>query len=199
MPPSAIFHDLNSGRVTTINRTDEPRLREELGRAIVSSFKVRRAMLIGGGRFEVIADLTTVREEATTCFFVGAGAPLGGGRVSVGTILCCATTAYWLATAPEPYRFLIARYLSAVATAPPLTIWNSIGPMPRGVPWMCAFSTAEAAWLGREEKQLLWKLVGLIGLDLLERCERAAADAERDGRVPQLNTDRFPELADSEG
>lgn len=189
------LHDLTSGQCGTLNRIHDPKLREELDRAILTSNQIRHTVLIGAGKFELITDLTTIIPEGTACFYVGAGAPLGARRVAAGTILYEAIAAYWLATAPEVYRFLFARYLSEVArSVPPLPEWNAPAFLPPGVPWICGFSTGAAVWLEPEEKKLLWRLVLLIGLNLLERCERSAADAERDGNVPVLDHERYPEL-----
>jgi hypothetical protein len=186
-------HDLNSGLVATVKRIHEPELKDELDRAIVASHKTRD--LVSVGKFRVFADLSTVMPDGTSYFVVTAGARLGEGRVPVGKTLYNAVAAAQLATSPSPWRYLFNRYLSAVSECEsPATLWSAPGGIPHGTPWLCGFSTASAALLLDEEKILLWKLVRSVGFNVLERCERGAAAAARDGNIPEVDTELYPEL-----
>ena len=190
-------HDLNSGLVATVNRVHEPGLKDELDRAIIASHKTRNVILIGGGKFELFADLTTVNPDGTAYFFVAAGAPLGDGQVPVGATLYDAVAASLLATAPNAWRHVFKRYLANVSNCTsPDSSWSAPGPMPRGTPWLTGFSSSPRAHLLREEKVLLWKLVRLVGLNVLERCEHGAAEAALEGNIPEIDPGRYIELGD---
>lgn len=196
LSPKSTFqhHDLGSGLVGTVKRIHDSQLQSEVDRAIVASHNTRDLISLSEN-FKVFADLSTVCPDGTTYFVLTARVPLGGGRVPAGSTLYNAVAAATLATAPSPWRYLFCRYLSAVSESSwPTTRWNAPGGMPHGTPWLCGFSTMRAEHLLCEEKSLLWGLVRSVGLNVLERCERGAAQAVQDGHVPEVDTDLYPEL-----
>jgi len=196
LSPKTTFqhHDLNSGLVATVKRIHEPQLQGELDRAVEAAHRTRDLISVCE-EFKVFADLSTVSPDGTSYFVVTARTRLGGGRVLVGKTLYTAVAAAKLATAPSPWRYLFNRYLSAVSESSwPATRWGAPGGMPRGTPWICGFASAAAAHLLPEEKNFLWGLIRSVGLNVLERCERGASQAAKDGIVLEVDTDLYPEL-----
>ncbi|HEY1793349.1 MAG TPA: hypothetical protein VGG34_10560 [Opitutaceae bacterium] len=179
-----------------INRAHETRDKDELDRAVVASHKTRDVIVVGSGRFELFSDLTTANPDGTAYFFVASGTPLGdGGCIPAGETLYHGVAASQVATSPLPWRHLFKRYLSAVSACTAiLARWDAPGSMPFGTPWVCGFSTAKAAILTAEEEAQLFRLVHQLGLNVLERCERGAAEAAREGNSPQIDAELYPEL-----
>jgi hypothetical protein len=195
------LHHLNTGSVSTVSRAHDSRVKDELDQAIVGSHKTRDMFRVGSGRFELFADLTTARPDGTAYFFVAAGVPLGEeGCIPVGEILYHAVVASQVATSPLPWRHLFKRYLSAVSACTSiLARWDAPGSMPLGTPWVCGFSTAKAAILSIDEEAQLLRLVRQVGLNVMERCERGAAEAAREGNSPEIDSQLYPELGDLSG
>jgi len=193
-------HDLNTGLAATVSRVHNDQLWEELNHAVVGSHKTRDVFVIGGGKFELFADLTTACPDGTAYFFVAAAVPLGEGHVPAGATLYHAVTASQVATSPLPWRHLFKRYLSAVSTCTSCILrWNAPGSMPFGTPWLCGFSTAKAGLLLAEEEANLLRLVRQTGLNVLERCEQGAAEAAREGCTPEIDAEQYPELGGMAG
>lgn len=195
--PSSSFphHELNTGLTAMVRREHDSQLKDELDGAIVGAHKTRDMFVVGGGKFELFADLTTANPDGTAYFFIAAAAPLGEGYIPVGATLYHAVTASQVATSPLPWRHLFKRYLSAVSTCTSCVLrWNAPGSMPFGTPWLCGFSTAKAGLLLADEESQLLKLVRQVGLNVLERCERGAAEAARDGCAPEIDATQYPEL-----
>ena len=187
-------YDLRTGLVATVKRAHDPLLKDELWRAVLTSNETRRPMPIAGGRFQLTADLTTVRLEASACFYVSAGPSLGNEAVQVGTVLYETIAVHWLATAPNVFRFHFARYLSSVSSAAPLTRWNAPASMPRGAliyadsppRKLSPLFIVRRTCFGGSPDSLVWEF------------SRPAGDVRRKrklwARRPRPTPHRFPEL-----
>jgi hypothetical protein len=191
---SISHHDLRTGRVTTIPTVHDPLFKDELRRAIAASNETRGPVPIAGGRFQVTVDLSSVKGEASAFLYLSAGPALRSQAVPCGTILSEAIAVVWLATAPEAYRYFMARYLTSVSNAPPLSRWNAPSSMPVDTPYLCSFTTTAALVLTQSEKVQVSRLTWLIGLAVLEICEKSAAEMEAEGEAPMPDAARYPEL-----
>jgi hypothetical protein len=148
--------------------------------------------------FAILAS-TARQEHGNAAFSLATRSPLGGGRVPPGTFMYAAVVACHLPTAPIAWRHIMRHYLHHAAVAPPLRSFNAPGYMPRVMPWLCGFPSAEAGGLAKEEWETLLAVVRLGGMILLQKCERACEEAAMAGTLMAADPNRYFELQPDEG
>lgn len=188
-------YDLRTGGFDCLQRLWRHPLQGPVAAAIQRSQSEDGVVEIVGTSFGLFASPNSV-QDGNAPFCLLANSPMGEGRMTADTILYGGVVACQLATAPIAWRHAIRFYLEQVAIAPPLLSFNAPGPMPVTMPWLCGFMMVEGDKLTKDERATLSALVHLTGIILLKMCEQACEEAEKNGRAPELNLERYPELRD---
>ena len=198
VPPPISHHNLRNGMVNRIARPFGHALQGPVAMAIEHSLREEGVVTIGGTPFAILAS-TATQEHGNAAFSLATTRPLGDGRVPAETVLYIAVVACYLPAAPIAWRHVLRYYLHHAASAPPLRTFSAPGCMPRIMPWLCGFPSAEAGGLAKEEWETLLAVVRLGGMILLQKCERACEEAAMAGTLMAADPNRYFELQPDEG
>ena len=193
--PPLNHHNLRSGSVDRIARPYGHPLQGAVAMAVDQSLREPAPFGVEGTEFAIVANMST-HENGNAGFSFLTANPIGNGRVPAESIMYSGAVACHLPTAPLAWRHIVQKYLREVAMDPPMRFFCALSFMPKTMPWVTGFTTANSDALTKEERANLLTLVRLAAMILLQRCERACEEAAMAGTLAAADSTRFPELLD---